>query len=405
MIDGNALVGTVNISAVAGLMDSLLAGKVYVNIHTAANPNGEIRGQLTTNNNLVFDGMMDVAQEPHTVMNSSARGLVIVEVSPSLDTIFTRSLLDGLSGPMTAAHLHEGAIGASGGVVVNVSAGILLGVAINATSTIDLSITSDLSILNKLLTGGIYLNVHTTTNPNGEARGQLSRIVREGYVVSLDGGQEVPSVATTAQGSGIVSIDRGRSNAHYMVVVSGLSGNITGAHFHNAQAGINGGVIYNISSSFNMTGTADGAFGYWTDLDANTAFTTSNELMFRNDEVYVNIHTAANANGEIRGQVLREGLCRNVATNVNDRQEIFEEVTISPNPTFGQLRLSVQLNADFDGDLIITNALGQVVQQENLPKGADLSNYQLNVQSLSSGLYFLTIRNEKYDYTTRFVKE
>lgn len=401
MINGNTIEGTVDITAVAGLMDSLMAGKVYVNIHTAANPSGEIRGQLTTNNNLFFDGMMDTGQEAHAVVNSSAKGVVIVEVSPSLDSVFTQCLIDSLSGAITAAHLHTGAAGVNGGVVIDVTSGIIGGISVKATYA--LNIVTELGILNSLLTGGIYLNAHTAANPMGEARGQLSRLAREGYVVTLDGAQEVPAVTTSAQGIGIVSIDRGRSNAHYMVVVSGLSGNITGAHFHNAAAGANGGVVYDLSGSFTMMGTEDGAFGYWTDLDANAAFTTANEVMFRNDEIYVNIHTMANASGEIRGQVLRGANCNNMTTSTN-RQEIFEKVALFPNPTSGQMTLAVSSTIDFDGQLMISNTLGQVVKQEIIPQGTNLSNYQINVSDLSNGLYFLTIKNDTHDYTIRFVK-
>lgn len=403
-IDGNAIVGTIDVSAVAGLRDSLLAGSVYVNIHTAANGAGEIRGQLTTNNNLIFDGMMDVDQQTGVVLSSSARGVVIVEVAPSLDTVWTHCLVDSTN-MITAAHLHDGGVGVAGGVLVNVSTGIVAaGNQINAMSTIDVSLAADLTILNKLLTGGVYLNTHTALNAAGEARGQLSRTIREGYTISLDDQQASPMTPSAAQGMGIVSIDRGRSNAHFMVVVEGLSAAMSSAHFHNAAAGVAGGVIYDLSSSFSLSGTSDGAFGYWTDLDAGTAFMAANELMFRHDEVYVNVHTTANPSGEIRGQVLRGGNCRNIPTGTSNRQAIFDKVTLFPNPTTSQLTLSATLNEVFDGNLLITNTLGQVVRQEKLAKGTDLSNYSINVEGLANGLYFLTIKNDRYDYTTRFIK-
>lgn len=402
MISGNTIVGTADISGNATLMDSLKAGNVYINIHTAANPNGEIRGQLSTNSNLYFDGMMDINQEPHAVVNSMAMGLVIVEVSPDLENVMTYSLIDGISGAITSAHLHTGAVGVSGNVALNVSTGIA-GSAITSTNTINITNTVDLGILNAMLTGGIYLNVHTALNAAGEVRGQLTRIIREGYTINLDGEQEVPAVSGSAQGMGIVSIDRGRSNAHYMVVLEGLSGNITGAHFHNAAAGANGGVVYNMSAGFTQSATFDGAFGYWTDLDANTAFMNTNEVMFRNDEIYVNIHTAANANGEIRGQVRRDADCMNSLTNTVS-QSIFNNVAISPNPVSDNLTLNVELDEAFEGNIIITNTVGQTMMQQTISQKADLSNYQIDVNTLPKGLYFITIANNDYRYTMRFVK-
>ena len=199
-------------------------------------------------------------------------------------------------------------------------------------------------------------------------------------------------------------INKYRQNPKKLFVVDGLGAAMTSAHFHNAVAGAAGGVIYDLSASFNLTGTSDGAFGYWTDLDATAAFMAANELMFRNDEVYVNVHTVANPSGEIRGQVLREGNCSNALTKTSNRQEIFEEVTLFPNPATDRMTLSMSTAVDFDGQLVISNTLGQTVHVENITQGTDLSNHSININSLQTGLYILTIRNEKYDYTIRFVK-
>ena len=398
LIAGNEIVGFVDISSNADIMDSLKAGNVYVNIHTALNPAGEIRGQLMMNQNLFFDGSLDVNQETAVVINSNAKGVVIVEVTPTLDSVMTTCLVDSLSGMITGAHLHEAGVGVDGAVIVNVSAGIS-GNLISHSFDIFTS-----SMLKAALTGDVYMNIHTAQNPAGETRGQLSRLAREGYTITLNGGQQVPSVTTTAQGSGIVSIDRDRSNAHYMIIATGLSDAITSAHFHNEAAGANGGVIYDLSSSFSLSGTEDGAFGYWTDLNMTTPFMSSTETMFRHDEVYVNVHTAANPGGEIRGQVLRGGTCMNIPTNVINRQEIFEEVRLFPNPVTDRMTLSMTTTIDFEGQLVISNALGQVVRTENIPQSTDLSNYSVDVNNLQTGLYILTVRNEKYDYSMRFVK-
>ena len=45
------------------LVDSLLAGKVYVNFHTTANPGGEIRGQVNLATSLHFEASLSGAQE------------------------------------------------------------------------------------------------------------------------------------------------------------------------------------------------------------------------------------------------------------------------------------------------------------------------------------------------------
>ncbi|HEX4520375.1 MAG TPA: CHRD domain-containing protein [Gaiellaceae bacterium] len=71
-----------------------------------------------------------------------------------------------LTGKATAAHIHLGAFGKSGPVVVPLCGPCKP----NATGTV--KITAKLAY--EMLHGQTYVNVHTTKNPNGEIRGQVS---------------------------------------------------------------------------------------------------------------------------------------------------------------------------------------------------------------------------------------
>jgi hypothetical protein len=86
----------------------------------------------------------------------------------------------GLSGPPTASHMHVGAAGAAGGVVVPFS-----GLPTTASGTFTGSFTqADIKpqttpvintlddLLVQLRAGNTYTNIHTTANPGGEIRGQ-----------------------------------------------------------------------------------------------------------------------------------------------------------------------------------------------------------------------------------------
>ncbi|HEY4348530.1 MAG TPA: CHRD domain-containing protein [Gaiellaceae bacterium] len=70
-----------------------------------------------------------------------------------------------LTGKATAAHIHLGAKGKSGGVIV-----ALCGPC-TATSSGSTKITA--AVMKDLSSGGTYVNVHTAKNPNGEIRGQI----------------------------------------------------------------------------------------------------------------------------------------------------------------------------------------------------------------------------------------
>jgi hypothetical protein len=109
---------------------------------------------------------------------------------------------------------------------------------------------------------------------------------------SLSGAQEVPAVSSSGSGSLDATFDRSSRKLTYQVTYSGLSGPATAAHFHGpAAAGQNAGVQVPIASPASpMRGEATLTEAQAADLMAG--------------RWYVNVHTAAFPNGEIRGQVM-----------------------------------------------------------------------------------------------------
>ena len=108
----------------------------------------------------------------------------------------------------------------------------------------------------------------------------------------LNGAKEVPPNASMATGTGTFTLTS--SGLQYDITLKGLSGSvITGAHFHRGAVGVSGPVLEPIS--FNTTTLR--ATGTWTDLTAGER----DDLLA--GRVYVNVHTNAYPNGEIRGQL------------------------------------------------------------------------------------------------------
>src|SRR4249920_288324 len=109
----------------------------------------------------------------------------------------------------------------------------------------------------------------------------------------LKGASEVPPTDSKGSGAVTATFDTASKKLSWKGTVSGLSGPATAAHFHAGEAGKNGSVAVPI------TGADKGSFeGSATLTDAQ-----AEELMA--GKWYVNVHTAANKGGEIRGQVTK----------------------------------------------------------------------------------------------------
>jgi CHRD domain-containing protein len=111
---------------------------------------------------------------------------------------------------------------------------------------------------------------------------------------TLDSKSEVPPNASAGTGTADIDYDPASKKLSWKVTYSGLSGPATMAHFHGpAETGKNAGVAVPIpnAGSSPVEGSA-------TLTDAQAA-----DLMA--GKYYVNIHTAANPGGEIRGQVTK----------------------------------------------------------------------------------------------------
>jgi hypothetical protein len=99
-------------------------------------------------------------------------------------------------------------------------------------------------------------------------------------------------ITSTGAGKGVFTYDPATLVLTYSIEYTGLTGPAAAAHIHGpAEAGANAGVVVPFTSAASpITGTA-------TLTEAQAA-----ELLA--GKYYVNVHTAANRGGEIRGQIL-----------------------------------------------------------------------------------------------------
>ena len=108
--------------------------------------------------------------------------------------------------------------------------------------------------------------------------------------VTLSGSQEIPPVATSASGTGTITVNADRSVAGG-ATITGMSATV--AHIHEAAAGANGLII------IPLIRTAD---NQWS-LPPGTRLTEPQYESFKAGKLYFNVHSEAHRSGEIRGQI------------------------------------------------------------------------------------------------------
>ena len=110
----------------------------------------------------------------------------------------------------------------------------------------------------------------------------------------LAGASEVPANASAGKGTMTAVYDTATKKLEWKGSVSGLSGAATAAHFHGpAEAGKNAGVL--VPAPIGPSGAFEGS----------ATLTDDQAKALSSGQVYFNIHTAANPNGEVRGQVMK----------------------------------------------------------------------------------------------------
>jgi Cu/Zn superoxide dismutase len=234
---------------------------------------------------------MSAAQEVPTPTGdvASARGTFTADVTATANgaTLAWEMTFSGLTGNANAAHIHTAARGTAGPVSVP-----LCGPCQSPASG-----TSDISaaVLQALQTGGTYVNVHTSANGPGEIRGQIAVTAR--VTTALNARQEVPRPkgnANRARGTFSATVTKtsaASGSIAWRLTFSKLTGRAVAAHIHIGAAGRPGPVAIPLCgpcrSGARKSATLSAAV--LAALEAGRA--------------YVNIHTARNPAGEVRGQI------------------------------------------------------------------------------------------------------
>jgi hypothetical protein len=122
--------------------------------------------------------------------------------------------------------------------------------------------------------------------------GMMSRSNTANFSGSMNAASEVPPNMTRGSGLAEASLNKDTNLLKYKITYTGLSGPATGAHFHGpATAGANAGIVLPFANPASP-------------IEGQATLTAAQAADLMAGRWYANIHTAANPNGEIRGQLL-----------------------------------------------------------------------------------------------------
>lgn len=252
----------------------------------------------------------------HVVRDSSGK-----VTSGSADAVVSYNFSS--AGTATAMHIHQGAAGVDGSIVVPfaLTRTDVTGVGtFPATQTAFPSSAVTLDTINGILADPTqyYFNVHSTDAPAGVMRGQLARaemIVRMGLMRPEN---ETPPIAGTPwKGVGVFQMlvtrnARNTVNSAYAIFDVAYSGfpsgtNFTGLHIHAGAAQVAGPVVINsgLRGQVPADTTGAGSLHYESEVDINvaSALDAVNGVIANPSGYYINAHTSDFPNGAIRSQL------------------------------------------------------------------------------------------------------
>ena len=199
---------------------------------------------------------------------------------------------------LTNLHIHRGAKGTAGGVVVDFTPAL--------ESLLKGEVAADKAVVAQILAdpAGFYVNMHTQAFPKGAVRGQLQAQApssRKAVILqaTMTGAQEVGTVGSaTGRATVVVRLDPTTGRVAFRRLrVRGLAGGagdtVTKLHIHRGVAGTAGDVVIDFTSVL-----GDGSGG---SVDADPALVQ--RIVANPGNWYVNVHTTAFPKGAVRGQL------------------------------------------------------------------------------------------------------
>lgn len=214
-------------------------------------------------------------------------------IDKTTNTVSWNFVYSNIASP-TLMHIHTGAAGVGGGVLIN------LGVATSGgAGTLIASTVATAGNINTVLANpaGFYVNIHNGPFPAGAVRGQLTPVPETVFPACLNGANEVPGPGDRdGSAGGTVSVNPGNNTISWDIAYSDIAAP-TLFHIHTGAAGVGGPVFVDLGVV--TTG------GAGTLVNTKTGVTNAqiNAILADPAGHYLNIHNSDFPGGAVRGQL------------------------------------------------------------------------------------------------------
>lgn len=141
---------------------------------------------------------------------------------------------------------------------------------------------------------------------------EVGQATKRTFTAALSGANEVPANDSDARGQAVFQLSQDGTEVSYRLIVANLQ-NVTMAHIHVGEAGVNGPVVAWLYPSGPppqlIEGRSSGVLATGVITEASLVGQLANEPLsalvdrMRDATVYVNVHTSQYPPGEIRGQI------------------------------------------------------------------------------------------------------
>ncbi|MBN4076153.1 CHRD domain-containing protein [Gemmatimonas aurantiaca] len=266
-------------------LQDLLDGKLYINIHTVANANGEIRGQIAQEairfSFTLDESQIDIIGFDRTFSHSN--GVALCELNATADEFRMRLCHDVVPPFFSGLHIHTGPAGGEVGPVAFF--------VVDPASPVDATWDFEKADLINLFTKNFYLNLHSNLHIDGEIRGQIQQEELR-FVLGLDGAQAHAGAGSASdyKGFAILTLNKDGDEVSIYIEHDIPLDSVTTGEIRLGLPGEPGAGIHAFSAMANPI------IETWPIIASEFENLIAGEL-------YVSIQSMGHFTGEIRGQI------------------------------------------------------------------------------------------------------